>query len=176
FFVAGQDQRVKVAAPSWRPDIEGKADIVEEIVRIVGVDRIPATPFERGEAPRKPVLKPIQLRTRKAKRALAARGMLEAVTWSFLSKRQAELFGGGEPELALANPIASDLSDMRPSLIPGLIAAAQNNADRGFTNVALFEIGQVFRGDRPQDQLTTASGVRRGLAKASGIGRHWSAP
>ena len=176
FAITDTGRHLKVTVPSWRADVEGKADLVEEIVRIVGVDRIPATPFERGEAPRKPVLTPIQLRTRKAKRALAARGMLEAVTWSFLAKRQAELFGGGNPELALANPIASDLSDMRPSLIPGLAAAAQNNADRGFANVALFEVGQVFRGDRPQDQLTTASGVRRGLAKATGIGRHWSAP
>jgi phenylalanyl-tRNA synthetase beta chain len=78
------------------------------------------------------------------------------------------------PDLALANPIASDLSDMRPSLIPGLVAAAQNNTDRGFANAALFEVGQVFRGDRPQDQITAASGVRRALAKSIGIGRHWS--
>jgi phenylalanyl-tRNA synthetase beta chain len=176
FAITDTGKHLKVTVPSWRADVEGKADLVEEIVRILGVDRIPATPFDRGEAPRKPVLTSIQLRTRKAKRALAARGMLEAVTWSFLAKRQAELFGGGKPELALANPIASDLSDMRPSLVPGLVAAAQNNADRGFPNVALFEVGQVFRGDRPQDQLTAASGVRRGLAKATGIGRHWSAP
>jgi phenylalanyl-tRNA synthetase beta chain len=176
FFVAGQGQAVKIAVPSWRPDVEGKADIVEEIVRIVGVDRVPSTPFDRGEAPRKPVLTPIQVRTRKAKRALAARGMVEAVTWSFISKPQAELFGGGKPELALANPIASDLSDMRPSLIPGLVRAAQNNADRGFADAALFEVGQVFKGDQPQDQITAASGVRRALAKASGSGRHWSAP
>src|SRR5262249_11688848 len=100
----------------------------------------------------------------------------EGVTGSFLAKPQAELFGGGKPELALANPIASDLSDMRPSLIPGLVAAAQKNADRGLPDVALFEVGQIFCGDRPQDQLTAASGVRRALAKASGIGRHWSAP
>ena len=176
FAITDAGKHLKATVPSWRADVEGKADLVEEIVRILGVDRIPATPFDRGEAPRRPVLTPIQLRTRKAKRALAVRGMLEAVTWSFLAKRQAELFGGGNPELALANPIASDLSDMRPSLIPGLVAAAQNNADRGFPNVALFEVGQVFRGDRPQDQLTAASGVRRGLAKATGIGRHWSAP
>jgi phenylalanyl-tRNA synthetase beta chain len=174
--VAGEDNRVKIVPPSWRADIEGKADIVEEVVRIVGVDRVPFTPFDRGEAPRKPVLTPIQLRTRKGKRALAARGMVEAVTWSFISKPQAELFGGGQTELARANPIASDLSDMRPSLIPGLIAAAQKNADRGSPDVALFEVGQVFKGDRPEDQLTAASGVRRALAKASGIGRHWSAP
>jgi phenylalanyl-tRNA synthetase beta chain len=176
FHVAGQDKRVKIAPPSWRADVEGKADIVEEVVRIVGVDRVPFTPFDRGAAPHKPVLTPIQLRTRKGKRALAARGMVEAVTWSFISKPQAELFGGGKAELALANPIASDLSDMRPSLIPGLIAAAQRNADRGSPDVALFEVGQVFKGDRPEDQLTAASGVRRALAKASGIGRHWSAP
>ena len=100
--------------------------------------------------------------------------MVEAVTWSFISKAQAELFGGGKAELALANPIAAELSDMRPSLIPGLIAAAQRNADRGFPDVALFEVGQVFKGDKPEDQFTAATGVRRALAKASGIGRHWS--
>jgi phenylalanyl-tRNA synthetase beta chain len=176
FSVAGSGKTLRVTVPTWRGDVEGKADLVEEVVRILGVDRIPATPFDRGEAPRKPVLTPIQLRTRKAKRALAARGMVEAVTWSFVAKPQAELFGGGKPELALANPIASDLSDMRPSLIPGLVGAAQKNADRGLADVALFEVGQIFCGDRPQDQLTAASGVRRALAKATGIGRHWSTP
>ena len=174
FFVAGQQDRVKIAVPSWRPDVQGKADVVEELVRILGVDRVPSTPFDRGEAPRKPVLTPIQVRTRKAKRALAARNLVEAVTWSFIAKAQAELFGGGKPELALANPIATDLSDMRPSLIPGLVAAAQHNADRGFADAALFEVGQIFRGDQPADQFTAAAGVRRALAKPSGIGRHWS--
>lgn len=176
FAVAGDGANLKVTVPSWRGDVEGKADLVEEVVRIHGVDRIPATPFDRGEAPRKPVLTPIQLRTRKARRALAARGMIEAVSWSFIAKPQAELFGGGKAELALANPIASDLSDMRPSLLPGLVAAAQKNADRGFADVALFEVGQIFRGDQPQDQLTAAGGVRRALAKATGAGRNWSAP
>ena len=114
------------------------------------------------------------MRTRKAKRALAARNLVEAVTWSFIAKKPAELFGGGKPELALANPIAAELSDMRPSLIPGLVAAAQRNADRGFPDAALFEVGQVFRGDTPQDQFTAAAGVRRALAKPSGIGRHWT--
>jgi phenylalanyl-tRNA synthetase beta chain len=174
FFVAGQGERVKVAVPSWRADVQLKADVVEEIMRILGVDRIPFTPFDRGEAPRKPVLTPIQVRTRKAKRALAARNLVEAVTWSFISKPQAERFGGGQPELALANPIAAELSDMRPSLVPGLIMAAQKNADRGFADIALFEVGQVFHGDAPADQLTAAAGVRRALAKPSGIGRHWS--
>jgi phenylalanyl-tRNA synthetase beta chain len=84
------------------------------------------------------------------------------------------LFGGGKSELALANPIASDLSDMRPSLLPGLVAAAQANSDRGFPDVALFEVGQVFWGDRPGDQLVAASGVRHGFASLQGLGRHWS--
>ncbi|MEA2992639.1 MAG: phenylalanyl-tRNA synthetase beta chain [Alphaproteobacteria bacterium] len=176
FFVAGQGANVKIAVPSWRPDVHGAADIVEEIVRIIGVDSIPSTPFPRSETQRKPVLTPLQARTRKAKRALAVRGLVEAVTWSFISKTPAELFGGGAPELALANPIAADLSDMRPSLIPGLIAAAQRNAHRGYPDTALFEVGQIFKGDQPEDQFIAATGLRRGLAKASGSGRHWSAP
>src|SRR3954452_3644375 len=174
FMVAGSGPVVKVAVPSWRSDVGGKADIVEEIVRIVGVDKVPMTPFERGDSPRKPVLTPIQLRTRRAKRALAARGMVEAVTWSFITKQAAELFGGGKPELVLANPIAADLTDMRPSLLPGLVATAQANADRGFGDVAIFEVGQVFKGDRPEDQFMAASGIRRGFASAGGLGRHWS--
>jgi phenylalanyl-tRNA synthetase beta chain len=174
FFAAGQGEKVKVAVPSWRPDVHGRADIVEELVRIVGVDQVPSTPFPRGDNARKAVLTPIQNRTRKAKRSLAARAMVEAVTWSFVSKREAELFGGGKPELALANPIAAELSDMRPSLIPGLTMSAQRNADRGSADVALFEVGQIFKGDQPQDQLIAATGLRRALAKGSGIGRHWS--
>ena len=174
FMVAGSGAVVKIAVPSWRSDVHGKADIVEEVVRIIGVDQVPMTPFDRGDAPRKPILSPIQLRTRRAKRALAARGMIEAVTWSFIAKPAAELFGGGQPELALANPIASDQSDMRPSLLPGLIAAVQANSNRGLADVALFEVGQVFRGDKPEDQLVAASGVRHGFASSRGMGRHWS--
>jgi phenylalanyl-tRNA synthetase beta chain len=174
FGVAGEGDTVAVTVPSWRPDVHGKADIVEEVVRIAGVDRVPSTPFDRGDAPRKPVLTVAQVRARRVKRALAARGMVEAVTWSFIAKPQAEAFGGGKPELALANPIAADLSDMRPSLIPGLVAAAQKNADRGVKDTALFEVGQIFKGDRPEDQFIAAAGIRRALAKPLGAGRHWS--
>lgn len=174
FMMAGPGPVVKVAVPSWRTDVHGKADIVEEIVRIFGVDKVPMTPFERGEDARKPVLTPLHLRTRRARRALASRGMVEAVTWSFIAKPAAKLFGGGQRELEVANPIASDLSDMRPTLLAGLLAAAQANADRGFGDVALFEVGQLFRGDRPQDQFMAASGVRRGFASSEGLGRHWS--
>jgi phenylalanyl-tRNA synthetase beta chain len=110
----------------------------------------------------------LQKRSRTGRRALAAQGLTEAVTWSFISKQAAQAFGGGKPELALANPIAADLSDMRPSLLPGLIAAAQKNADRGFPDSALFELGQIFLGDGPGDQRIAAASVRRGAP------RHWS--
>src|SRR5690606_27858185 len=99
----------------------------------------------------KPMLTLIQTRTRRAKRALAARGLVEAVTWPFISKQQAAFFAGSDPALGLAIPIAADMSDMRPSLLAGLAAATQRNADRGFADLALFEVGQVYRGDRPED-------------------------
>ena len=166
---------LRVTVPSWRTDVEGKADLVEEIVRMIGVDHIPSMPFDRGEAPRKPVLTSIQRRRRKVIRALAARGMVEAVTWSFIAPQAARLFGG-KAELALANPISAELSEMRPSLIPGLALAAQRNSDRGFPDIALFEVGQIFTGEAAEDQLTSAAGVRHRWAKPQGSGRHWSAP
>ena len=174
FAVSGAAPVVQVVPPSWRADVEGKADLVEEVVRILGLARVPSTELPRDGGGRRPVLTALQLRTRKARRALAARGLVEAVTWSFVSKAQAELFGGGKPELALSNPIASELSDMRPSLLPGLIRSAQANADRGYGDVALFEVGQVFAGDQPKDQTMSAAGVRRATAKPFGAGRHWS--
>ena len=152
----------------------GKADLVEEILRIAGLDRVASTPLPRIKAEViKPVLTVLQKRTRAAKRLLASRGLVEAVTWSFISQDAAKLFGGGSPKLALANPIAADLSDMRPSLLPGLIRSAQANADRGFGDVALFEVGQVFLSDEPEGQLIAAAGLRRGTARLEGIGRHW---
>jgi phenylalanyl-tRNA synthetase beta chain len=174
FHVSGQGERVKVAAPSWRADVGGKADLVEEILRIAGLDRVVSTPLPRitGEVI-KPVLTVLQKRTRQAKRLLASRGMVEAVTWSFIDHEAAKLFGGGSRQLVLANPIAADLSDMRPSLLPGLIRAAQANADRGFGDVALFEVGQIFQNDQPEGQLMAATGLRRGTATLEGAGRHW---
>ena len=174
FHVSGPGERVKVAAPSWRADVGGKADLVEEILRIAGLDRVVSTPLPRiaGEVI-KPVLTVLQKRTRQAKRLLASRGMVEAVTWSFIDHEAAKLFGGGSRQLVLANPIAADLSDMRPSLLPGLIRAAQANADRGHGDVALFEVGQIFQNDQPEGQLMAATGLRRGTAKLEGAGRHW---
>ncbi|MFC1460109.1 phenylalanine--tRNA ligase subunit beta [Microvirga arabica] len=174
FQVQGAGERVSVTAPSWRPDIEGKADLVEEVIRIAGVDHIEPKPLPRLEdVVAKPILTLIQKRTRLARRTLAVRGLVEAVTWSFIAKDEAELFGGGDARLALANPIAAELSDMRPSLLPGLLKAAQRNADRGFSDVALFEVGQTFASDEPEGQSIKAAAVRRGTARAEGVGRHW---
>ena len=177
FHVSGLGDMVKVAPPSWRADIEGKADLVEEITRIAGLDRVESRPLPRIEPTvAKPVLTLLQKRTRLAKRTLAARGLVEAVTWSFIGAREAELFGAtGEAaqRLKLANPIASDLSDMRPSLLPGLLKAAQRNADRGFGDMALFEVGQIFRDDDEKSQFMATCAVRRGSARLAGAGRHW---
>ncbi len=165
----------QVIVPNWRPDIDGKADIVEQVVRIAGLERVVSTPLPReADGVPAPVLTLLQKRTRTAKRALAALGLDEAVTWSFIAKSHAELFGGGQPALKLANPIAADMSDMRPSLIPGLAAAGERNARRGFKDVALFEVGQVFAGAGEADQRIAAAALRRGLAKRQGEGRHWS--
>jgi phenylalanyl-tRNA synthetase beta chain len=130
FGIGGAGYLLDVTPPSWRPDVEGKADLVEEVMRIKGIDAIEPQPLASHAAVNGRILTTLQMRTRNAKRALAARGMMEAVTWSFIPARHAELFGGGQPELKLENPIAADMSDMRPSLLPGLVAAAQKNAVR----------------------------------------------
>ncbi|RYC09819.1 phenylalanine--tRNA ligase subunit beta [Ciceribacter ferrooxidans] len=174
FEVEGAGEVVTVAVPSWRPDIDGKADLVEEIMRIHGVDNIKPEPLPSAGAVNGRILTPLQIRTRTAKRALAARGMLEAVTWSFISHEQAKLFGGGSHALRLANPIAADMSDMRPSLLPGLLAAAQRNADRGFGDVAIFEVSGTYENDTPEGQRRVAAGIRRGTASLAGAGRMWS--
>ncbi|MER8582136.1 phenylalanine--tRNA ligase subunit beta [Mesorhizobium sp. M1423] len=170
----GTGDVVNVAVPSWRPDIDGKADLVEEVMRIHGVDNIAPQPLGSHDAVNAKILTVLQIRTRAAKRALAVRGMMEAVTWSFIPAKHAELFGGGQQALKLANPIAADMSDMRPSLLPGLIAAAQRNADKGIGDVALFEVSGTYEGDGADQQRRVAAGVRRGTAKLEGSGRHWA--
>ncbi|MCQ4631567.1 phenylalanine--tRNA ligase subunit beta [Shinella sp. CPCC 100929] len=174
FKVSGSGERVSVAVPSWRPDVDGKADLVEEVMRIHGVDNIKPAPLESHGAVNGRILTTLQIRSRLAKRALASRGMMEAVTWSFIPKAHAELFGGGAASLALSNPIAADMSDMRPSLLPGLLAAAQRNADKGYGDVALFEVSGTYENDRPEGQRRVAGGVRRGTASLAGSGRLWS--
>ena len=157
------------AVPSWRPDVHGEADLVEEVCRIVGLDNIPLAAMERDSAIARPVLNPLQKRMLAARRLLASRGFNEAATWAFLPEAHAKLFGGGQPELKLANPISSELSDMRPSLLPNLIAAAGRNMARGFTDLSLSEIGHAYAGDRPKDETLRAAGIRRGAA----VVRNW---
>jgi phenylalanyl-tRNA synthetase beta chain len=150
------------AVPSWRPDVHGEADMVEEVARIFGLDNIPPAAMARTSAIARPVLNPLQKRMLAARRTLAARGFNEAITWAFLAESHAKHFGGGQPELKLANPISSELSDMRPSLLPNLIAAAGRNMDRGFADLMLSEVGHAYAGDRPQDETLRAAGIRRG--------------
>jgi phenylalanyl-tRNA synthetase beta chain len=148
FAIAGD----QVTPPSWRRDVEGCADLVEEIARIQGYDALPATALP--EMPRRAggVLTVRQGRVRAARRSLAARGYAEIISWSFVKRETAALFGGGAAELVLTNPIAADLDCMRPSALPNLIEAAGRNARRGFPDAALFEIGPNYRGDQPEDQ------------------------
>ncbi|MFK4811521.1 phenylalanine--tRNA ligase subunit beta [Devosia sp. ZW T5_3] len=174
FVLSGTGDTRTVKVPSWRPDVTQKADLVEEVMRMVGVDNVPVEPLPRLNHVAQRMLTSIQNRRRIARRALAARGLDEAVTWSFIPHAEAVRFGGGQESLQLANAIASDMTDMRPSLLPGLLAAARRNANRGTSDLALFEVGQVFLSDTPDGQHTYATGIRTGTAKLSGAGRHWS--
>lgn len=171
--VKGAKGSVAVTIPTWRPDVHGEADLIEEVVRIAGLDRIPLTPLPAPAALAKSVLTDKQKRVRRARRELAARGMAEAVTYSFIARAHAQAFGGGSDALELANPMSVELSSMRPSLLPGLLAAVARNRNRGFGDAALFEVGQAYRGAAAGDQFVSASGVRAGTARLSGAGRHW---
>jgi phenylalanyl-tRNA synthetase beta chain len=170
--IANESDGFAVEPPSWRADIEGEADLVEEILRIRGYDEIPSVPLPRDFVLPKPALTAAQRRAVQVRRSLAARGLVEAVTFSFLPRAQAALFGGGSEALTLANPISADLDQMRPSILPNLLAAAQRNADRGFPNGALFEIGPFYKYDTPEGQIATATGLRSG---STGVKR-WDDP
>jgi phenylalanyl-tRNA synthetase beta chain len=138
--------------PSWRRDVDGPADLVEEVVRIHGYDKIPSTPLDRPAGVAKPTATRRQLIERRVRRAAAARGLDEAVTWSFVSESNANAFGGGAWKIA--NPISEDMKVMRPSLLPGLIAAARRNIDRGAASVRLFEIGRRYLADAERPTAT----------------------
>jgi phenylalanyl-tRNA synthetase beta chain len=159
FLIEGQGVAVTVVPPTWRRDVDGKADLVEEVARIAGYGALPSTPLPEVARPAGGVLTPRQTRARLARRALAAAGYAEAVTWSFTARKTAALFGGGGEAVVLANPIAADLDCMRPSILPNLIEAAGRNARRGFPDTALFEIGPVFAGDQPRDQRTAVAAI-----------------
>ena len=159
-FTVNRGERWTIGVPSWRRDIDGEADIVEEVVRIHGYAHVPSTPLPRAEGVARPTATPAQLIERRLRRALAARGLDEAVTWSFVSPAQAEPFGGAA--WTLDNPISSELAAMRPSLIPGLLAAAKRNLDRGEAGVRLFEIGRRYLSS---GEAATAAIVMAGAAR-----------
>ena len=165
-------ETIRAAVPPWRPDIHGEPDLVEEVLRIHGYHLIPAVSLPRiGGVPR-PALDPAQRRAADVRRALAGHGLVEAVTFSFLPRAQAKLFGGGADRLILVNPISTDLDAMRPTPLPNLIDAVRRNRARGVDVIGLFEVGPAYADDTPEGQATVASGVRAGLAFA----RNWTGP
>jgi phenylalanyl-tRNA synthetase beta chain len=164
----------QVTIPTWRRDVEGPADLVEEVARITGYNAVPSTPLDRAPGVARPTATKSQLLERRVRRAAAVRGLDEAVTWSFISEAEAEAFGGGDWKLA--NPISEDMKIMRPSLLPGLIAAARRNIDRGAASVRLFEIGRRYLADAEHVTLgLLLAGERRARGWQSGKARPFDA-
>lgn len=161
---------LNVRVPSWRADVTIPADLVEEVLRVEGFGAIPSVSLTRAGSLARPVVSPRQRRRSLARRALAARGLSEAVSFSFINERDARLFGGGDAGLRLANPISSELTDMRPSVLPALIAAAARNAARGLDDLGLFEVGPTYGDATPAGQLLVAGGIRAGQSGP----RHWA--
>lgn len=172
FEVVGQQSPFKVQPPSWRGDVLGAADIVEEVIRIYGYDNIKAIPVKREGELTDNALSTTHFLRMCAGRALAARGMQECITWSFIPYALAQEFTDGDvnPSLRLTNPLSVEMDTMRPSILPNLIQAAARNADRGYGNASLFEVGPVFRGVNPDEQDTIAAGIRHGVM----ADKHWA--
>ena len=169
FTVLEHGDILHVTPPSFRRDIDGPADLVEEIVRIHGLSGVPSVPLDRDRAVAKPVLTSAQRRARAVRRALAARGFNECVSFSFIARAQARLFGGGDEARQLSNPIASDLDALRPSPLPSLLAAASRNVARGLSDFNLCEVGPAFQSGMPEVQTNNAAGIIVG----AGV-RDWS--
>lgn len=170
FATSDEGDKIKAVSPTWRGDIEGEHDLIEEVVRMIGLNEIPAETLPHDKFP-KQVLSPAQQRLVTVKHELASRGMYETVTWSFTDSTLAEKFRKSDDAVLLYNPIAADLNEMRPSLLPNLLLAVKNNAARGYGNVSLFEAGPEFYGREPGQQNLVAAGVRSGMtAKKNWIG------
>jgi phenylalanyl-tRNA synthetase beta chain len=166
-FAVAHGTPMKVTPPSWRSDIDGPADLVEEVVRIYGLEHVPSVAMSRPHAVARPVLTPAQKRTRTVRRALAARGFNETVSYSFIPRARAALFGGGDDARQLDNPIAADMDALRPTPLPSLLAAARRNQARGHADLMLFEIGAAFQSGMPGAQQTVAAGIRIGSGARS---------
>ncbi len=170
FVVTQRDALLEALVPSWRPDIDGEADLVEEVLRIKGYAAIPAVSLPRGHALPEAVLTETQRRRTQIRQTLAWRGLEEVVTFSFMDGRVAANFGGVPDKLTLDNPISAELDVMRPTILGNLAEAAARNADRGFPDAALFELGSIYRDDTPDGEILTATGLRAG----AGSPRHWA--
>lgn len=166
-FEVKQEGTLAVTPPSWRSDVHGRADLVEEVVRIHGLDKVKAAPMTRPHAIARPTLTVAQRARRSARRALAVHGFHETINFTFIPRAHAKLFGGGDEARQVTNPIAADLDAMRPSVLPSLLAAAARNAARGFHDLMLFEIGAQFQSGMPDDQTNVAAGIRAGEALRS---------
>ncbi len=162
FETSEENGKIKAVSPTWRGDIEGEHDLIEEVVRMIGLDAIPAESLPHGKFPAQ-TLTPAQRRVVTVKHELASRGMLETVTWSFTDSKLAENFRKERDAVKLYNPIAADLDEMRPSVLPNLLLGLKNNIARGYANVCLFEVGPEFYGRKPGEQLLAAAGVRSGM-------------
>ena len=170
FEVSMENGKIKAVSPSWRGDIEGEHDLVEEVVRMIGLDKIPAVTLPNAKFP-KEILTPIQHNVMIIKHELASRGMYETVTWSFADSEVAQYFRKGNEAILLQNPIVKELDEMRPSVLPNLLTAVKNNMARGYANLALFEVGPEFTGRHPTEQHTVATGIRAGQTAK----KDWSA-
>ena len=170
FGCSDKGETIVASVPSWRPDVLGEADLVEEIARVASLTKLESKPLPRMAGVGRKTLTPMQTRERDARRALAALGLNECVTYSFIAEAEAALFGGAGDVLRLDNPISSEMSHMRPSALPGLLAAAARNQAQGAAHFGLFEIGAGYQGGEPGEQTTTGSAVRVG----STAPKHWS--
>jgi len=168
FVIDDKNDEWEITTPSWRHDIEGAADMTEEIIRIKGYDLIPTTSMPRTDVITKGSLDILERRSNSAKRAFASRGLMEAITWSFMSSKIAEKFAPINDDLRIINPISSDLDVMRSNIVANLIMAAKRNADHGYNDVALCEVGSTYHDQTPEGQILMATALRAGMTP-----KHW---
>ena len=162
-----------VVVPSWRPDIYGEADLVEEIVRIFGLDNIESEPLLNLDQPTKPILTKKQKQIKMIKRSIASKGLMETISYSFINNKESINFGGGSSSLKIVNPISDELSEMRPTPLASLVSIADENFKKGYTDIGIFEVGPGFLGVEQDEQITIASGLRIGTHRSESSGKDW---
>ena len=167
------DKNFKITVPSWRPDVSLPIDIVEEVIRIYGLNNVESIPLKNSDQPSKPILTNSQKNTNLIRRNLASRGLIENISYSFVSSEFSDLSSKSRKPIQLLNPISEDLSDMRTSPLISLISNFRENKNRGFNDIGIYEIGPGFSGPKPGQQNSIAAGLRTGIYKSTGTERHW---